>query len=62
MRVESDRLTLCLGGWGLLNKQIAFELATVEKTVKVHRVRVMEKNGNTVAAELLHIADRVGFD
>ena len=28
---------------GLLNKQIAFELGTSEKTVKVHRARVMQK-------------------
>ena len=28
---------------GLLNKQIAHELGTVEKTVKVHRARVMVK-------------------
>src|SRR5262245_54291170 len=28
---------------GLLNKQIAFELGTSEKTVKVHRGRVMHK-------------------
>ena len=28
---------------GMLNKQIAFELGTSEKTVKVHRARVMQK-------------------
>jgi FixJ family two-component response regulator len=44
-----DRLTarerqVCdLVGRGLLNKQIAFELGTTEKTVKVHRGRVMRK-------------------
>jgi FixJ family two-component response regulator len=28
---------------GLLNKQIAYELGTSEKTIKVHRARVMQK-------------------
>ena len=28
---------------GLLNKQIAVELGAAEKTVKIHRGRVMEK-------------------
>ena len=28
---------------GLLNKQIAYELGTSEKTIKVHRGRVMRK-------------------
>src|SRR4030095_4070665 len=28
---------------GMLNKQIAYELGTVEKTIKVHRARVMDK-------------------
>jgi FixJ family two-component response regulator len=45
---------------GLLNKQIAFELGTVEKTVKVHRARVMEKMKVQSLAELVRIAERVG--
>jgi FixJ family two-component response regulator len=45
---------------GLLNKQIAFELGTVEKTVKVHRARVMEKMEAQSLAELVRIAERVG--
>jgi FixJ family two-component response regulator len=28
---------------GMLNKQLAAQLGVVEKTVKVHRARVMEK-------------------
>jgi FixJ family two-component response regulator len=44
---------------GLLNKQIAFELGTVEKTVKVHRARVMEKMEVQSLAELVRIAERV---
>jgi FixJ family two-component response regulator len=46
---------------GLLNKQIAFELGTVEKTVKVHRARVMEKMEVESLAELVRIAERVGI-
>lgn len=46
---------------GLLNKQIAFELGTVEKTVKVHRARVMEKMEAQSLAELVRMAERVGF-
>lgn len=46
---------------GLLNKQIAFELGTVEKTVKVHRARVMEKMEVRSLAELVRIAERVGI-
>jgi len=46
---------------GLLNKQIAFELGTVEKTVKVHRARVMEKMEVQSLAELVRIAERSGI-
>jgi FixJ family two-component response regulator len=46
---------------GLLNKQIAFELGTVEKTVKVHRARVMEKMKVQSLPELVRIAQRVGI-
>jgi FixJ family two-component response regulator len=38
---------------GRLNKQIAAELGTAEKTVKVHRARVMKKMGVTSVAELV---------
>jgi FixJ family two-component response regulator len=43
---------------GILNKQIAGELGTAEKTVKVHRGRVMEKLGVTSVAELVRLAQR----
>ena len=45
---------------GMLNKQIAFELALAEKTVKVHRARVMQKMRAGSVAELVRMADRVG--
>ena len=43
---------------GLLNKQIAGELGTAEKTVKVHRHRVMQKLGVTSVAELVRLVQR----
>jgi FixJ family two-component response regulator len=46
---------------GQLNKQIAVDLGTVEKTVKVHRSRVMEKMGVRSLADLVRIAERVGL-
>ena len=45
---------------GMLNKQIAFKLGISEKTVKVHRTRVMEKMRAGSVAELVRLADRVG--
>jgi len=45
---------------GALNKQIAFELGIGEKTVKVHRARVMEKMRAGSVAELVRLADQVG--
>ena len=45
---------------GMLNKQIAGELGIAEKTVKVHRARVMEKMRARSVAELVRMADRAG--
>ena len=44
---------------GLLNKQIADELGAAEKTIKVHRGRVMEKLGVESVAELVRLVDRL---
>jgi FixJ family two-component response regulator len=43
---------------GMLNKQIAGELGTAEKTVKVHRGRVMQKLGVRSVAELVHLTQK----
>jgi len=45
---------------GMLNKQIASALGIVERTVKVHRARVMEKMRAGSVAELVRLADLVG--
>ncbi len=45
---------------GMLNKQIAGELGIAEKTVKVHRARVMEKMRARSVADLVRMADRAG--
>ena len=46
---------------GMLNKQIAAELGVGEKTVKVHRARVMEKMRAASVADLVRLADRAGI-
>jgi FixJ family two-component response regulator len=46
---------------GRLNKQIAGDLGTVEKTVKVHRGRVMNKLGVRTVADLVRLAERAGI-
>ena len=43
---------------GMLNKQIAGELGTAEKTVKVHRHRVMQKLAVTSVAELVRLVQK----
>jgi RNA polymerase sigma factor (sigma-70 family) len=45
---------------GLLNKQIAQKLGTSEQTIKVHRMRLMEKLGLASVVELVHAAARLG--
>ncbi len=45
---------------GRLNKQIAAELGITEKTVKVHRARVMRKMAVRSVAQLARIAERIG--
>ncbi len=51
---EREVLTCVVAG--RLNKQIAAELGTVEKTVKVHRGRMMEKMGVRTVADLVRLS------
>lgn len=46
---------------GKLNKQIAAELGIAEKTVKIHRARVMEKMSVSSIAELVRLLATVGI-
>ncbi len=46
---------------GFLNKQIASELGTAEKTVKAHRGRVMRKMGVRSVADLMRATMRAGI-
>jgi FixJ family two-component response regulator len=46
---------------GKLNKQIAADLGTVEKTIKVHRARMMHKLGVKTVQDLVRLAERVGI-
>ena len=46
---------------GRLNKQIAARLGTAEKTIKVHRARVMHKMSVRSVAELTRVAEIVGI-
>jgi RNA polymerase sigma factor (sigma-70 family) len=46
---------------GRMNKQIAHELGTAERTVKAHRQRVMTKMRAQSLAEIVAIAERLGM-
>jgi PAS domain S-box-containing protein len=46
---------------GLLNKQIAFDLGIAEKTVKMHRVLLLERLGGITTAEAIRIAVEAGL-
>ena len=56
---EREVLTHVLAG--RLNKQIAGDLGTVEKTVKVHRGRMMRKLGVRTVQDLVRLALRAGI-
>jgi len=46
---------------GKLNRQIAAELGTVEKTIKVHRANLKKKLNVQSLAELVKLAERLGI-
>lgn len=61
-RVESltprEREVFALVVTGMLNKQIAFEMGISEKTIKVHRARVMQKMQADSLADLVRMAEK----
>ena len=65
LRARCDRLTpreqqvFGLVTTGLLNKQVAAQLGTSEKTIKVHRARVMAKMEAGSLADLVRYAERL---
>jgi FixJ family two-component response regulator len=56
-----EREVIALVVTGLLNKQIAGELGTSERTVKAHRSQVMQKMQADSVADLVRMADRLGI-
>jgi len=64
-RMESltarERQVFALVIRGLLNKQVAAELGTSEKTIKVHRARVMQKMEADSLADLVRMGERAGI-
>lgn len=56
-----EREVMLLVAAGRLNKQIAGDLGTVEKTVKVHRGRMMNKMGVRTVADLVRLTERIGL-
>jgi FixJ family two-component response regulator len=56
---EREMLTHVVAG--RLNKQIAGDLGIVEKTIKVHRGRMMEKLGVRTVVDLVRMAEKAGI-
>lgn len=53
-----EREVFALVVTGMLNKQIAFEMGISEKTIKVHRARVMQKMQAESLADLVRMAEK----
>ena len=58
---DRERQVMSLVVSGLLNKQIALRLETSEKTVKIHRGRVMQKMKADSLAELVRMSQKLGI-
>ena len=56
-----EREVLPLIASGLLNKQVAGEIATTERTIKFHRAHIMQKMQAESLAELVRMAGKLGI-
>jgi FixJ family two-component response regulator len=56
-----EREVFALVTTGALNKQIAHQLGTSERTIKAHRAQVVEKMKADSVADLVRMADRLGI-
>ena len=55
-----EREVMVLVAAGMLNKQIAGELATTERTVKFHRAHIMQKMNAKSLADLVRMVEKLG--
>src|SRR5207253_3742834 len=55
-----EREVMPLVAAGLLNKQVAGELATTERTIKFHRAHIMQKMGAESLADLVRMVEKLG--
>jgi len=55
-----EREVMPLVAAGLLNKQVAGELATTERTIKFHRAHIMQKMGAESPADLVRMVEKLG--
>jgi FixJ family two-component response regulator len=55
-----EREVMALVVAGQLNKQVASELSTTERTIKFHRAHIMQKMGVESLADLVRMAEKLG--